>query len=59
LGFDRLIVFGVKTSMEPRTPRLHRQMFDGHHAAGLDLVAAGTPTERPRADDIHDGGADR
>ena len=46
LGFDRLVVIGVKTSMEPEDATdFIAQMFDGHHySRGLDLVPQGTPT---------------
>jgi hypothetical protein len=46
LGFDRLVVFGVKTSMAPEDAvDFIGDMFDGHHyTRGLDLVPQGTPT---------------
>jgi hypothetical protein len=45
-GFDRILVFGVKTSMEPvETAALMEQLFDSHHyTRGLALVPQGTPT---------------
>lgn len=45
-GFDRIIVFGVKSSLDPNeTATLIEQLFDGHHyTRGLALVPQGTPT---------------
>jgi hypothetical protein len=45
-GFDRIVVFGVKTSMDPASAaQLISDLFDAHHyTRGLDLVPLGTPT---------------
>ena len=45
-GFDRIVVFGVKTSMDPTSAsQLISDLLDAHHyTRGLDLVALGTPT---------------
>jgi hypothetical protein len=45
-GFDRIVVFGVKTSMDPTSAsQLISDLFDAHHyTRGLDLVPLGTPT---------------
>ena len=45
-GFDRIVVFGVKTSMDPTSSaQLISDLFDAHHyTRGLDLVPLGTPT---------------
>jgi hypothetical protein len=45
-GFDRVVVIGVKTSMDPAdASQLIRDLFDAHHyTRGLDLVPLGTPT---------------
>jgi hypothetical protein len=45
-GFDRLIVFGVKTSMPPADVGRHlEQLLDNHHyTRGIGLVRQGTPT---------------
>lgn len=45
-GFDRIVVFGVKTSMDPASAaQLMADLFDAHHyTRGLDLVPLGTPT---------------
>jgi hypothetical protein len=45
-GFDRVIVVGVKTSMDPAdSSQLISDLFDAHHfTRGLDLVPLGTPT---------------
>jgi hypothetical protein len=45
-GFDRLIVFGVKTTLDSNeTTGLLEQLFDGHHyTRGIALVPQGTPT---------------
>ncbi len=46
LGFDRIVVFGVKTSMDPASASQQiSNLFDAHHyTRGLDLVPLGTPT---------------
>jgi len=45
-GFDRIVVLGVKTSMEPEdSSKLMSDLLDAHHfTRGLDLVPQGTPT---------------
>ena len=45
-GFDRVVVIGVKTSMDPATAlQTIADLFDAHHyTRGLDLVPLGTPT---------------
>lgn len=45
-GFDRVIVFGVKTSMDASFTTSHmRELFYGHHyTRQLALVSQGTPT---------------
>jgi hypothetical protein len=45
-GFDRVVVLGVKTSMDPLSAsQLIADLFDAHHyTRGLDLVPLGTPT---------------
>jgi hypothetical protein len=45
-GFDRIIVFGIKSSLDPNeTTTLLEQLFDAHHyTRGLALVPQGTPT---------------
>ena len=45
-GFDRILVFGVKSSLDPNeTATLVEQLFDAHHyTRGLALVPQGTPT---------------
>ena len=45
-GFDRIVVVGVKTSMDPLTAsQMIGRLFDAHHyTRGLDLVPLGTPT---------------
>ncbi|HEY7375375.1 MAG TPA: hypothetical protein VIF57_24670, partial [Polyangia bacterium] len=45
-GFDRIIVFGVKSSMTPADAGAHLQdLFDvQHNTKGLGLVRQGTPT---------------
>ena len=45
-GFDRLIVFGVKSTLDSNeTTTLLEQLFDGHHyTRGMALVPQGTPT---------------
>jgi hypothetical protein len=46
LGFDRLIVIGVKTSMDPSaTAARLAALFDAHHySSGIAIVKQGTPT---------------
>jgi hypothetical protein len=46
LGFDRLIVIGVKTSMDPRsTSEQLGALFDAHHyTRGLAFIRQGAPT---------------
>jgi hypothetical protein len=50
LGFDRLIVVGVKTSMDGAASSLLLQnLFDAHHyTSGLALVDQGTPTNNTK-----------
>lgn len=45
-GFDRILVFGVKSSLDQNeTPAMLEQLFDAHHyTRGLALVSQGTPT---------------
>jgi hypothetical protein len=45
-GFDRIVVFGVKTSMDPTSAsQMISDLLDAHHyTRGLDLVLLGTPT---------------
>jgi hypothetical protein len=45
-GFDRLVVLGIKTSMDPGTSAgvIDDLLFAHHYTRGLDLVAQGTPT---------------
>jgi hypothetical protein len=45
-GFDRLVVFGVKTSMPPDEVGRHlEKLLDNHHfTRGVGLVRQGTPT---------------
>ena len=45
-GFDRIVVVGVKTSMDPLSAsQMISDLFDAHHyTRGLDLVPLGTPT---------------
>jgi hypothetical protein len=45
-GFDRIVVVGVKTSMDPLSAsQMISRLFDAHHyTRGLDLVPLGTPT---------------
>jgi hypothetical protein len=45
-GFDRIVVVGVKTSMDPLSAsQMLSRLFDAHHyTRGLDLVPLGTPT---------------
>lgn len=45
-GFDRVVVLGVKTSLDPAdASNLIADLFDAHHfARGLDLVPLGTAT---------------
>jgi len=45
-GFDRIVVLGVKTSMDPGTSQdVIADLLAAHHyTRGIDLVAQGTPT---------------
>jgi hypothetical protein len=64
LGFDRLVVYGVKTSMRQEDTALHLQsLFDSHHyTSGTAFVPQGTPTNntsaRPSGYPVDDRSAD-
>jgi hypothetical protein len=50
-GFDKIVVYGVKSSMEPDiTAEYLDRLFDGHHyTRGLAIVPQGTPTNNTEA----------
>jgi hypothetical protein len=49
-GFDRIIVLGVKSSMDPGTTSIHMEdLLDAHHyTRGLAIVRQGTPTNNTK-----------